>query len=57
MSTTVTGREHVYPDHVRLISTTDTQGNITYANPEFCQVAGYTQEELIGRPAQHCASS
>ncbi|MCP4595924.1 PAS domain-containing methyl-accepting chemotaxis protein [Neptuniibacter sp.] len=50
MSTTVTGREHVYPDHVRLISTTDTQGNITYANPEFCQVAGYTQEELIGRP-------
>lgn len=46
------GRENVYPENVRLISTTDPQGIITYANPEFCHVAGYTQEELIGK--QHC---
>ncbi|WP_415897472.1 PAS domain-containing methyl-accepting chemotaxis protein [Neptuniibacter sp. QD72_48] len=51
-SVRTTDREHVYPENVRLISTTDTRGIITYANPEFCQVAGYTQEELIGKP--HC---
>ena len=48
-STHTTGVEHKYPEHVRLISTTDTQGIITYANPEFCDVAGFTQEELIGQ--------
>ncbi|WP_415903925.1 methyl-accepting chemotaxis protein [Neptuniibacter sp. QD48_55] len=49
MSTNTTGIEHTYPENVRLISTTDTQGIITYANPEFCEVAGYSQEELIGQ--------
>lgn len=49
MSTHTTGIEHTYAENVRLISTTDTQGLITYANPEFCQVAGYSQEELIGQ--------
>lgn len=46
---TITGHENTYPDNIRLISTTDTQGIITYANPEFCQVAGFTHEELIGK--------
>ncbi len=36
------------PD-VELISTTDTRGVITYANAAFCQVAGYSAEELIGK--------
>lgn len=45
-----TGRERKYDHGVRLISTTDLQGNITYANPEFCEVAGFTVDELIGRP-------
>lgn len=44
------GNERKYSSSVRLISTTDLQGIITYANPEFCEVAGYTAEELIGRP-------
>lgn len=44
-----TGKEYTYPDDVRLISTTDTRGIITYANPEFCEVAGFSQEELIGK--------
>ncbi|MGH1461196.1 MAG: methyl-accepting chemotaxis protein [Neptuniibacter sp.] len=44
------GVERKYSSSVRLISTTDLQGNITYANPEFCQVAGYSVDELIGRP-------
>ncbi|HEX5793004.1 MAG TPA: PAS domain-containing protein, partial [Rheinheimera sp.] len=32
-----------------LVSTTDLRGVITYANPAFCQVAGFSSEELIGK--------
>ncbi len=28
---------------------TDTQGNIEYVNPAFCQTTGYSQEEVIGK--------
>lgn len=45
-----TGREKKYSADVRLISATNLRGEITYANPEFCQVAGYSVEELVGRP-------
>jgi PAS domain S-box-containing protein len=38
------------PSDKFLISKTDTKGIITYANPIFCEVAGYTEEELIGKP-------
>lgn len=40
--------EQNYPEDVRLISTTNLDGVITYANPEFCEVAGYSIEELVG---------
>jgi len=33
-----------------LISETDTQGIIQHANPRFCEVSGYTLEELVGKP-------
>jgi aerotaxis receptor len=33
-----------------IVSKTDLQGNITYANPCFIDVSGYTEEELIGAP-------
>lgn len=42
--------ERLYPADIRLISTTDLHGNITYANREFCDVAGFTEEELLGKP-------
>lgn len=32
-----------------LISTTDKTGVITYANPEFCRIAGFSLEELVGQ--------
>lgn len=32
-----------------LVSTTDLRGVITYANKEFCTIAGYTEDELIGK--------
>jgi len=46
----VTGKEQKYDRETRLISTTDIRGVITYANPEFCKIAGYTLEELVGKP-------
>jgi aerotaxis receptor len=42
--------ERKFSNDIRLISTTDLRGNIVYANPEFCEVAGYTAQELIGQP-------
>ncbi len=36
-------------DNIQLVSTTDLKGDITYANPAFCQVAGYRLEEMIGQ--------
>ncbi len=33
-----------------LVSETDEKGIIQFANDEFCQYAGYTIDELIGKP-------
>jgi len=44
------GREiEVSPDEL-IVSMTDARGNITYANDIFCDIAGYTREEVIGKP-------
>ncbi len=40
--------EKDYAANLELVSTTDTRGVITYANEAFCDVAGFTQEELVG---------
>ncbi|WP_342608674.1 PAS domain-containing methyl-accepting chemotaxis protein [Vibrio tritonius] len=36
-----------FPQDMELVSTTDIRGHITYANEEFCKVAGFTLEELL----------
>jgi PAS domain S-box-containing protein len=33
-----------------IVSKTDTRGIITYSNDYFSEIAGYTEEELIGQP-------
>ncbi len=43
-------REVRYPPSYNLLSVTKPSSHITYASKEFCEVAGYTQEELIGQP-------
>ncbi|WP_418114542.1 methyl-accepting chemotaxis protein [Vibrio scophthalmi] len=41
--------EVLVPAGIELVSTTDTQGKITYANDAFCKVAGFTLDELVGQ--------
>lgn len=50
LNTPVSNIEYELSDTETIVSTTDLQGNITYANPYFIQVSGYSEEELIGAP-------
>lgn len=43
-------RERTFPDHERLISTTDLHSKITYCNDAFAEISGFTREELLGQP-------
>ena len=46
----VTQREFNYDDDATLLSMTDTQSRITYANAAFIQVSGFAREDIIGKP-------
>jgi PAS domain S-box-containing protein len=37
-------------DESSIFSKTDTNGIITYANSKFCDISGYSQSELVGKP-------
>lgn len=45
----VSQHEYDFDDNQLLISRTDLRGNITYANPAFVEVSGFTLNELIGQ--------
>lgn len=42
--------ETVLKENAFLVSETDSKGMIRFANEEFCEVAGYTLEELLDQP-------
>ncbi|MAD89595.1 MAG: diguanylate cyclase [Pseudoalteromonas sp.] len=46
----VTNREYDYPNYYNLLSTTNTKGQIKYANKQFCEVAGFELHELENKP-------
>jgi len=45
----ITNTERTFSEDVQLVSITDLNGRIKYANDEFCNIAGYTLDELIGQ--------
>ncbi len=45
----VTQQEHEIGDGVTLLSTTDPQSRLTYANEAFVQVSGFSRAELLGQ--------
>ena len=45
----VTQRDYQFPDSVTLMSTTDTQSHIAYANEAFVEVSGYERDEILGQ--------
>lgn len=46
----ITQNEYSLPEGSVLVSKTDLQGNITYANEDFVEASGYDYDELIGQP-------
>lgn len=47
---TPTGIERFFAPTDFMVSKTDLRGRLTYVNAVFCDTAGYTEEELLGRP-------
>ena len=45
-----TDREVFFDDHDIIVSKTDIKGRITYANKTFCNIAGYTEAEVLNQP-------
>ena len=43
-------KETVLDDYAFLVSETDAKGNILFANNDFCKIAEYEIDELIGKP-------
>ncbi|OBV36995.1 methyl-accepting chemotaxis protein [Janthinobacterium psychrotolerans] len=46
----VTQTETILNDGMTIVSTTDLQGNINYANQYFIEVSGFSESELLGAP-------
>ncbi|MCK7492645.1 MAG: PAS domain-containing protein [Comamonadaceae bacterium] len=46
----VTQREYPFPDGTTLMSMTDTDSRVVYANTAFVAVSGFEREQLIGQP-------
>ena len=46
----ITQREFDYPRDATLLSTTDTQSHITYANAAFIEVSGFAPKDILGQP-------
>ena len=50
MNVPVTSSEYEFPEEQTLVSVTDLKGRITYCNPAFVEVSGYSSAELMGQP-------
>lgn len=46
----IRGSEKLVPKNTLVVSKTDTKGVITYGNRVFFKLAGYKEEEIVGKP-------
>lgn len=46
----VSGQEKILRDGASIVSKTNLKGIITYCNPYFIEISGYTEQELLGAP-------
>lgn len=46
----VSANEYTFPQGQTLVSVTDLKGRITYCNPAFVEVSGFSSTELLGQP-------
>jgi methyl-accepting chemotaxis protein len=46
----VTNVEREFRDGETIVSKTDLRGVITYVNPYFCEMSGFTEQESVGQP-------
>lgn len=46
----ITPNEYVIKDSRPIVSMTDLKGRITYVNPYFIEISGFSEEELLGSP-------
>ena len=44
------GKEQLFSESEILLSTTDLDSHIKYANKHFCDIAGYSLDEMVGKP-------
>ena len=44
------GHERFFPESEIIVSKTDLKGRVTYANKTFCDIAGYDEAEVLGKP-------
>jgi aerotaxis receptor len=44
------GHEYKLDKETIIVSETDAKGKIVYANEDFCKIAKFTKDELIGKP-------
>lgn len=42
--------ETILDEYAFLVSETDAKGIIQFANEDFCKIAGYSKDEIIGQP-------
>ena len=46
----MSSNETILDEYAFLVSETNEKGIITFANNDFCEIAGFTLDELIGKP-------
>lgn len=45
----ITNKELKFDEHCNILSTTDLKGAISYVNPDFIEISGFSEEELVGK--------